>query len=74
MLERTGLSVQLIVVGSCNRLITIFFLIFTAPCSEKMLVMMACWKRNEFRENTCNEEYNAFAKCMADVRVSVTYM
>lgn len=36
-----------------------------AECRDEMLVMMACWKRNEFRPNSCTEEYNNFAKCVS---------
>lgn len=34
-----------------------------------MQQMMSCWKRNEFKENTCQEEYLKYAECVASHQV-----
>lgn len=47
-----------------------FVLFFSAVCLDLMQQMMSCWKRNEFKENTCQEEYLRYAECVAAHDVS----
>lgn len=42
-----------------------------SACREEMLMLMTCWKKHEFRENTCDEEYKAFSKCNANLRAKL---
>ncbi|ELK09528.1 coiled-coil-helix-coiled-coil-helix domain-containing protein 1 [Pteropus alecto] len=34
-----------------------------ATCITEMSVMMACWKQNEFRDETCRKEIQDFFDC-----------
>ena len=48
--------------------------IISAACKEEKLTMMTCWKKHDFKENTCDEEYKAFSRCISAVRVGSLYM
>ncbi|XP_042546220.1 coiled-coil-helix-coiled-coil-helix domain-containing protein 1 isoform X2 [Dipodomys spectabilis] len=36
-----------------------------ATCVTEMSVMMACWKKNEFRDEACRKEIRDFLDCAA---------
>ncbi|CAG0902974.1 unnamed protein product, partial [Darwinula stevensoni] len=39
-----------------------------AVCIQEMTVMMACLKKNEFKESGCAPEISAFKKCLVDAQ------
>ncbi|XP_060577664.1 small ribosomal subunit protein mS37-like [Ruditapes philippinarum] len=40
-----------------------------SACKEEKLVLMTCWKKHDFKENTCAEEYKSFSRCISEVRI-----
>lgn len=40
-----------------------------ATCITEMSVMMACWKRNEFRDEACRKEIQDFFDCSSKAEV-----
>uniref|UniRef100_A0A7M4E966 Coiled-coil-helix-coiled-coil-helix domain containing 1 n=1 Tax=Crocodylus porosus TaxID=8502 RepID=A0A7M4E966_CROPO len=39
------------------------------PCLAEMMLLMSCWKKNEFNDHTCAGEIRAFHACLAKSRV-----
>ncbi|KAH3869150.1 coiled-coil-helix-coiled-coil-helix domain-containing protein 1-like [Dreissena polymorpha] len=40
-------------------------------CQDILQQLMSCWKKNEFKENTCMEEHGKFAACLATQKAQI---
>ncbi|XP_052818513.1 coiled-coil-helix-coiled-coil-helix domain-containing protein 1-like [Mya arenaria] len=41
------------------------------PCQDLLQQMLSCWKKNEFKENTCQDEYAKYALCLTKFRTKL---
>lgn len=48
-------------------------IISVACCVEEMSLMLACWKRNDFKQELCSKELMVFEKCVAEAKVWIYY-
>lgn len=45
-------------------------ILLSAVCLDLLQQMLSCWKRNDFKEGTCQDEYIKYAACVDEHLVS----